>query len=146
MTLCCPRPGHPLHPLQSLHTQRGQVELFPLPERHSKEEEQLEDEEDNKDEEVEDEKKAGAPLELMAEFLTSVMRRDLGLANRLCQMILLYEPENTEAAQFLPLIQQKVVEGELSDESDSESRDEDDHSGSNEGSSHDLRSSSSSSA
>ncbi|CAL8278376.1 unnamed protein product [Lota lota] len=150
-TLCCPRPGHHLH---HLHTQR---EPFPQPEPHSKEEERLEDETKNKEEEEEDEEKERAPLELMAEFLSSVMRRDLRLASRLCQMILVYEPENPEAIQFLPLIQQKVLEDQekelgTDDEDDddedeeddsgedsdnSESCDEDDHSGGDEGSSHD---------
>ncbi|XP_046883929.1 glutamate-rich protein 2 isoform X2 [Hypomesus transpacificus] len=52
-----------------------------------------------------------APLELMAEFLKSVMEKDYLLAKKLCQMILIYEPENPEATQFLLLIQDKLLTG-----------------------------------
>ncbi|KAK5919219.1 hypothetical protein CgunFtcFv8_023127 [Champsocephalus gunnari] len=36
------------------------------------------------------------------------MVRDLKLASKLCRMILIYEPDNPEASEFLPLIQKKL--------------------------------------
>ncbi|XP_034087933.1 glutamate-rich protein 2 [Gymnodraco acuticeps] len=36
------------------------------------------------------------------------MDRDLQLASKLCRMILIYEPDNPEASEFLPLIQKKL--------------------------------------
>ncbi|XP_059914851.1 glutamate-rich protein 2-like isoform X1 [Gadus macrocephalus] len=150
-----PSPPSPPHSEGTVDKRRSAPPSpLPRPEPHSKEEGQLEAKTDNKEEEEEEE---GAPLELMAEFLSSVMRRDLGLASRLCHMILVHEPENPEAVQFLPLIQQKLLEdqekelgtddeedddeeeGDDSDEDtdDSESCDEDDHSGGSEGSTHD---------
>ncbi|XP_048868597.1 glutamate-rich protein 2 isoform X2 [Brienomyrus brachyistius] len=50
-----------------------------------------------------------APLTLFAEFLKSVMERKYILARKLCQMILIYEPENPEAKQFIPLIEAKLL-------------------------------------
>ncbi|XP_033024190.1 glutamate-rich protein 2 isoform X3 [Lacerta agilis] len=52
-----------------------------------------------------------APLQLMGEFLKAIMEQKYSLAKKLCQMILIYEPENPEALQFLPLIQKKLVLG-----------------------------------
>ncbi|XP_060112978.1 glutamate-rich protein 2 [Heteronotia binoei] len=52
--------------------------------------------------------KRTAPLELMGEFLKAIMERDYNLAKKLCQMILIYEPQNPEAMQFLPLIERKL--------------------------------------
>lgn len=74
-----------------------------------------------------------------SQFLGAVMDRDMQLASRLCQMsvypasvseclpltqpangafsalfsppVLLHEPDNPEARQFLPLIQEKLLEG-----------------------------------
>ncbi|XP_060634847.2 glutamate-rich protein 2 [Anolis sagrei] len=54
-------------------------------------------------------KKRVAPLQLMGEFLKAIMERKYLLAKKLCQMILIYEPENPEAKQFLPLIEQKLL-------------------------------------
>uniref|UniRef100_A0ABM5EWW2 Glutamate-rich protein 2 n=1 Tax=Pogona vitticeps TaxID=103695 RepID=A0ABM5EWW2_9SAUR len=50
-----------------------------------------------------------APLQLMGEFLKAIMEQKYSLAKKLCQMILIYEPENPEAKQFLPLIEQKLL-------------------------------------
>ncbi|KAJ8011680.1 hypothetical protein DPEC_G00060760 [Dallia pectoralis] len=90
-----------------------------------------EEEHTNKNEDVDaddDEEQCRAPLELMAEFLKSVMEKDFVLAKKLCQMILIYEPENPEARQFILLIQEKLqreqdkygskYEDETSDDSD----------------------------
>ncbi|XP_055493994.1 glutamate-rich protein 2 isoform X5 [Leucoraja erinacea] len=49
-----------------------------------------------------------APIELMGEFLKAVMERDYKLSSKLCQMILLYEPENPEAKQFKELLEIKI--------------------------------------
>ncbi|XP_023586262.1 glutamate-rich protein 2 [Trichechus manatus latirostris] len=50
-----------------------------------------------------------APLELMAEFLRAEMDRDYHLAKKLCQMILIYEPENPEAKEFFSLIEEVLL-------------------------------------
>ncbi|XP_078539966.1 glutamate-rich protein 2 [Lissotriton helveticus] len=63
-----------------------------------------------------------APIELMAEFLKAIMERDYNLASKLCQMILLYEPDNCEAQHFVPLIKEKL----LMEENDQNSENEDD--------------------
>ncbi|XP_048056199.1 glutamate-rich protein 2 isoform X2 [Megalobrama amblycephala] len=57
------------------------------------------------------------PLELFAEFLQAVMTKNYQLAKKLCQMILIYEPQNSEAKSFLPLIEEKLLI-ETEDESD----------------------------
>ncbi|KAM7401170.1 hypothetical protein PAMA_005387 [Pampus argenteus] len=86
------------------------------------EEEQTEEDEDLK-----------APLGLMIEFLRAVMDRDFQLAGRLCQMILIYEPKNRDASEFLPLIHKKLLEEqemeqnkEDNEEEEDEDNDEDD--------------------
>uniref|UniRef100_A0A8C5RA10 Glutamate rich 2 n=1 Tax=Leptobrachium leishanense TaxID=445787 RepID=A0A8C5RA10_9ANUR len=69
-----------------------------------------------------------APTELCAEFLKAVMEKDYKVAHKLCQMILLYEPENHEANAFSPLIEEMLrIEGERGDTDgdDSEETDED---------------------
>lgn len=85
--------------------------------------ESTDDDDDNTDisnDEYEENKKA--PIELMAEFLKAVMERDYNLASKLCQMILLYEPDNCEAQHFVPLIKEKL----LMEENDQNSENEDD--------------------
>ncbi|XP_077175864.1 glutamate-rich protein 2 isoform X6 [Paroedura picta] len=75
--------------------------------------------------------KRTAPLELMGEFLKAIMEREYSLAKKLCQMILIYEPQNPEAKQFLPLIERKLqlesiqeADGEGTDEESTEESDE----------------------
>ncbi|XP_051753009.1 glutamate-rich protein 2 isoform X2 [Ctenopharyngodon idella] len=61
-------------------------------------------------EEEENESAEGhVPLELFAEFLQAVMTKNYQLAKKLCQMILIYEPQNSEAKSFLPLIEEKLL-------------------------------------
>ncbi|XP_077390490.1 glutamate-rich protein 2 [Festucalex cinctus] len=74
------------------------------------------------------------PVELMIEFLRALMDEDFEQAKRLCQMILIYEPNHPEASEFLPLIQRKLREEQQADEDsdESESDDEDDDSGCDE--------------
>ncbi|XP_036425529.1 glutamate-rich protein 2 isoform X2 [Colossoma macropomum] len=94
------------------------------------EEESGDDEECREDEETAEHR---APIELLAEFLKAVMGKDYPLAKKLCQMILIYEPENLEAKHFLPLIEERILieaqEGssseDKSDETDEESTDDD---------------------
>ncbi|XP_051877334.1 glutamate-rich protein 2 isoform X2 [Pristis pectinata] len=76
---------------------------------------------------------------LIQKFLKAIMDRDYKLSSKLCQMILLYEPENPEAKQFEALLEMKIQldeaastsqnDGENSTESDSS--DEDDSEDSN---------------
>nr|XP_046178221.1 glutamate-rich protein 2 isoform X6 [Oncorhynchus gorbuscha] len=95
----------------------------PLPPLEPEGEEEHTEEEDDDDCEADDDEEEGyrAPLELMAEFLKSVMDKDFVLAKKLCQMILVYEPNNPEAKQFIPLIQER-----LEREQEEKSQDDDD--------------------
>ncbi|XP_029561442.1 glutamate-rich protein 2 isoform X2 [Salmo trutta] len=138
-SVCVHPPAEPLPPLEP----EGEEE-------HTEEE----DDDDNDDDggEADDDEEEGyrAPLELMAEFLKSVMEKDFVLAKKLCQMILVYEPNNPEAKQFIPLIQERLVreqEEKSQDDDDdcSDSSDEDD-SGSDQDSPQSSDSSSSSSS
>ncbi|XP_044525027.1 glutamate-rich protein 2 [Gracilinanus agilis] len=76
-----------------------------------------------------------APLELMTEFLRAVMGRNYTVAKKLCEMILVYEPENPEAKQFSSLIEEKLLmekthshEEESEDSSDDSEESSDDES------------------
>ncbi|KAL6093261.1 hypothetical protein STEG23_017897, partial [Scotinomys teguina] len=67
-----------------------------------------------------------APLELMAEFLIAEMERDYPLAKKLCQMILIYEPENPVAKEFFSLIEEILLkEEDQKQEEDDEDSEED---------------------
>ncbi|KAG8432420.1 hypothetical protein GDO86_016899 [Hymenochirus boettgeri] len=52
--------------------------------------------------------KGSAPLELLAEFLQAVMAKKYKMAHKLCQMILMFEPENPQAKEFSPLLEKMV--------------------------------------
>uniref|UniRef100_A0A2K5DQA3 Glutamate rich 2 n=1 Tax=Aotus nancymaae TaxID=37293 RepID=A0A2K5DQA3_AOTNA len=81
--------------------------------------------EDN-DEDSNPKKNTQAPLELMAEFLRAEMAGEYHLAKKLCQMILIYEPENPEAKEFFTLIEEMLpIEKTQNREKDSEDSDED---------------------
>ncbi|XP_055428257.1 glutamate-rich protein 2 isoform X2 [Bubalus kerabau] len=71
------------------------------------------DGEDTSDEDKEEDsnpnKDTHAPLELMTEFLRAEMGHDYHLAKKLCQMILIYEPENPEAKEFFSLIEEMLL-------------------------------------
>lgn len=100
-------------------------------------------EEDSSDEDSDDNsdphKETPAPLELMAEFLRAEMGQDYHLAKKLCEMILIYEPENPEAKEFFSLIEEMLLMEKAQNlEEDDEDSDED-SSGESEGeSSEDL--------
>ncbi|XP_010605264.1 glutamate-rich protein 2 [Fukomys damarensis] len=67
------------------------------------------DEDDTDDDDRNSKKDTRAPLELMAEFLRAEMGRDYHLAKKLCEMILVYEPENPEAKEFSSLIEEMLM-------------------------------------
>ncbi|XP_024921871.1 glutamate-rich protein 2 isoform X1 [Cynoglossus semilaevis] len=85
----------------------------------------LEEEKQVKHEE-EDAPDVQAPADLLRKFLAAVNRRDLNVALLLCQMILIYEPENPEASEFLLLIQKKLLEKRCEDDAAGEETDSDD--------------------
>ncbi|XP_064183237.1 glutamate-rich protein 2 isoform X1 [Anguilla rostrata] len=79
--------------------------------------------------EISEDEEHRAPIELFAEFLKSVMDKDYILAKKLCQMILIYEPDNPEAKQFIPLIEEKLLlVGQEDDESSNDTEDSSDSS------------------
>ncbi|XP_011902350.1 PREDICTED: LOW QUALITY PROTEIN: glutamate-rich protein 2 [Cercocebus atys] len=88
------------------------------------------DEDDTNDEDNDQDsnpkKNTQAPLELMAEFLRAEMAREYQLAKKLCQMILIYEPENPEAKEFFTLIEEMLLmEKTQNHQQDGEDSDED---------------------
>ncbi|XP_045768036.1 serine/arginine repetitive matrix protein 1 [Maniola jurtina] len=52
---------------------------------------------------------SSAPSEFLAEFLSAIMRRQYAEALKYCQLILQYEPHNSTARGFYPLLQHKVT-------------------------------------
>ncbi|XP_029790262.1 glutamate-rich protein 2 isoform X4 [Suricata suricatta] len=88
---------------------------------------------DDNDEDSNPNKDTQAPLELMAEFLRAEMGQDYHLAKKLCQMILIYEPENPEAKEFFSLIEEmlRMEKSQNLEEGDEDS--EEDSSGKSEG-------------
>ncbi|XP_029971016.1 glutamate-rich protein 2 [Salarias fasciatus] len=93
---------------------------------------------------IEDEE-VKAPVQLKTEFLRALKDKDLQLASKLCQIILIYEPEHPEASEFLPLIRDRLLEEQEAEHrcEDDEDSDED---GDDDSDSHeDSRASSSSS-
>ncbi|XP_025037957.2 glutamate-rich protein 2 isoform X3 [Pelodiscus sinensis] len=71
--------------------------------------ETTDDDESSSELDENEDRKRKAPIELLGEFLKAIMDQDYSLAKKLCQMILIYEPENTEAKQFLPVIEEKLL-------------------------------------
>ncbi|CAG9859552.1 unnamed protein product [Phyllotreta striolata] len=68
-----------------------------------------------------------APTEILAEFLSAVMLKDYVTALKYCKLILQYEPDNSTAKEFYPLILEKLQS--LNNEeagSNNDSEDEDD--------------------
>ncbi|ALC45438.1 CG14853 [Drosophila busckii] len=56
-----------------------------------------------------------APTEFLAEFLSAVMLKDYKKALKYCKLILQYEPNNTTAKEFYPLILDKLRVAAASD-------------------------------
>ncbi|XP_062906186.1 glutamate-rich protein 2 [Mobula hypostoma] len=104
-------------------------------------------EEENGDEGNKEEERR-APIELMGEFLKAIMDRDYKLSSKLCQMILLYEPENSEAKQFEVLLEKKLQldeaastgQNDVEDSTESDSSEDDSEDSGNEDSDEDERS------
>ncbi|XP_067934196.1 glutamate-rich protein 2-like isoform X2 [Watersipora subatra] len=83
-----------------------------------------------------------APNQLIMEFLDCVMSNDLENGLKLCKMILLYEPNNSKALKFLPLLQEKKEQDEAESEDDTDNSDEMDDSDSDDETGDDSSSSS----
>ncbi|XP_034864248.1 glutamate-rich protein 2 [Mirounga leonina] len=88
--------------------------------------------EDN-DEDSNPKKDTHAPLELMAEFLRAEMGQDYHLAKKLCQMILIYEPENPEAKEFFLLLEEMLLMEKPQNLEEDDEDSEEDSSGESEG-------------
>ncbi|CAM9596746.1 unnamed protein product [Rangifer tarandus platyrhynchus] len=99
------------------------------------------DGEDTSDEDKEEDsnpnKDIHAPLELMTEFLRAEMGHDYHLAKKLCQMILIYEPENPEAKEFFSLIEEMLLLEKAQNLEEDDDESEDDNSESEGGSTED---------
>ncbi|CAF1038451.1 unnamed protein product [Adineta steineri] len=69
-----------------------------------------------------------APIQLKIEFVNSIMFRQWELAQKLCQFMLIYEPNNSEAKQYAPLIDYMLEQEQAasSSSSDDDSSDDDD--------------------
>ncbi|XP_065783971.1 glutamate-rich protein 2 isoform X2 [Muntiacus reevesi] len=97
--------------------------------------------EDTSDEDKEEDsnpnKDTHAPLELMTEFLRAEMGHDYHLAKKLCQMILIYEPENPEAKEFFSLIEEMLLMEKAQNLEEEDDESEDDNSESEGGSTED---------
>lgn len=62
----------------------------------------------------------GAPLELLSQFIASVMDDEFEAAKLLCEKILEFEPENSTALEFLPVIMERLqLDSQLPSESSS---------------------------
>ncbi|XP_023153980.1 glutamate-rich protein 2 isoform X1 [Amphiprion ocellaris] len=92
----------------------------PLPTHNTYEEEEQTKEEDVEDEDLK------APVELKMEFLRAVKEKDFQQATKLCQTILVYEPDNPVASEFLLLIQKKLLEEQEAEQSSDEDEEEED--------------------
>lgn len=60
------------------------------------------------DDDDEEEEPRKAPNELFMEFLECLMKKEFATAEKLCRMILIYEPDNAEAQKFHPIILEKL--------------------------------------
>ncbi|XP_023384228.1 glutamate-rich protein 2 [Pteropus vampyrus] len=93
---------------------------------------------DEDDEDSDPNKNTHAPLELMAEFLRAEMSQDYHLAKKLCQMILIYEPENPEAKEFFSLIEEMLLMEKAQNLEEDDQDSEEESSGESEGESEEL--------
>ncbi|XP_075257031.1 uncharacterized protein LOC142349390 [Convolutriloba macropyga] len=87
---------------------------------------------ESEDENSENEQTDDAPVELKAEFIECLQSKDWVNALKLCKMILLYEPENPTASEYIAVLEERIqLDEEASTESssgedDSSDDDEDD--------------------
>jgi len=80
-------------------------------------------------------KRGKCPLQLLSEFIDAVTLKDYESALNLCEMILIFEPTNEIALEFIPNLKEKIkIEEEQGSESEDSSSgsddDDDDESGS----------------
>jgi len=90
-------------------------------ENASSNEEDYSSDDESSDEESSDEEEIRAPIELIGEFIQYIRGAQWEKAKKLCSMILIYEPQNAEALQFKPLIEERLQMAEESDDSDEDS-------------------------
>ncbi|KAK9539308.1 hypothetical protein VZT92_004421 [Zoarces viviparus] len=81
------------------------------------------EEEQTEEEDVEDED-ITAPVQLIMKFLGAVVARNFVSASKLCRLLLIYEPDNPEASEFLPLILGKLLEEQEAEQSTEEEEEE----------------------
>ncbi|XP_059784058.1 glutamate-rich protein 2 isoform X1 [Balaenoptera ricei] len=67
------------------------------------------------------------------QFLRAEMGQDYRLAKKLCQMILIYEPENPEAKEFFSLIEEMLLMEKAQNLEEDDEESEEDSSGEGEG-------------
>lgn len=84
-------------------------------------------------------KRGKCPLQLLSEFIDAVTKKEYASALNLCQMILIFEPTNEIALEFIPNLKEKILieeeqgtESEDSSDDSDDSDDDDDESGSGE--------------
>ncbi|CAI9725056.1 sialophospho 2-like [Octopus vulgaris] len=66
------------------------------------------------------------PSQLIMEFVGCLMNHDYHNALKLCQMILIYNPNHNDALQFEPLLKEMTQKGESESSSSSSSSNSDD--------------------
>nr|KAF6494767.1 glutamate rich 2 [Rousettus aegyptiacus] len=71
-------------------------------------------------------------------FLRAEMSQDYHLAKKLCQMILIYEPENPEAKEFFSLIEEMLLMEKARNLEEDDQGSEEESSGESEGESSEL--------
>jgi len=75
-------------------------------------------------------KRGKCPLQLLSEFIDAVTLKEYENALNLCEMILIFEPKNEIALEFIPNLKEKIKieeeQGTESEESSSDSDDDDD--------------------
>ena len=75
---------------------------------------------ESEDENSENEQTDDAPVELKAEFIECLQSKDWVNALKLCKMILLYEPENPTASEYIAVLEERIqLDEEASTESSS---------------------------
>ncbi|UJR07601.1 hypothetical protein I4U23_011888 [Adineta vaga] len=87
---------------------------------HHKKNEEIEESSSSDDDEP-----IRAPMQLKMEFINSIMFRKWEVAKKLCQFMLMYEPDNAEAQQFAPLIDYMLAHEQSSSSSSSDDDDDD---------------------
>merc|ERR1712004_194943 len=80
---------------------------------------------DGSSDESSDETPSAAPVELKAEFVQCLQSKDWANALKLCKMILIYEPENPTASEYITVLEERIqIEEEATTEDETSSDDE----------------------